>query len=461
MSKLFAAKDVPPGYRPMGSVGRAVNVCAANKEAYRIDLARQRYVWNHFLALQMDQYRITGQFIFFAEMSRQLTMLRHSNLWIGAGGFGGQQRTLRHLERALIDSFPSAGKDGGKRKRFPKFRKLEDRRDTLTVPAEKLRVSYDASGCVTHIGFPKLPLLRVRGLTLTRGCRITSGTVAFDGRGMRVSLSFIAPLPKPVEPQRESIGVDVGLGRLAQLSNGEAIRNPKPLKKAAKKLRRAQRKLARRRKGSVNRRRSAKIVASIHARVANIRKNGLHKASRHIVDMAGLVCVEGMFLNGLARTRMAGSIYDAGIGELLRQIAYKADWAGRRFYEHPRYARSTGCCPDCRMVGRRLKLSERHWTCEECGQEHDRDLAASRWIELIGRETIGLVDTTMVGRRAPEPTSSKSKRGFAGGRKSGSSDPNADAGSPANVSRRIDRRSSKRNNSSANLGVSFKKVDSA
>ena len=100
---------------------------------------------------------------------------------------------------------------------------------------------------------------------------------------------------------------------------------------------------------------------------------------------------------------MAKSFADAGIGEMLRQLRYKAEWAGREYREMPTFDRSTGVCPECGWVGPRLPLAMREWRCDGCGAMHDRDTAAAKVIFLRAVPPV---------RREPAGTSRR-KRGAA------------------------------------------------
>jgi putative transposase len=153
-----------------------------------------------------------------------------------------------------------------------------------------------------------------------------------------------------------------------------------------------EREKVRRRKGSVNRRRTAARLGREHARIAARRRDFAHKLSRRLIDAHEGVAVERLRLKGLMRTRLARSFADAGIAELVRQLRYKAGWAGREFREMPTFDRSTGVCPACGEVGPRLPLGVRVWRCDGCGAGHDRDVAAAQVI-LRGA----------VGRGTPEP----------------------------------------------------------
>jgi putative transposase len=153
----------------------------------------------------------------------------------------------------------------------------------------------------------------------------------------------------------------------------------------------------------VNRKRIVARIGKVHRDVRNARLNFLHKQTTKLVRRYAGIAVEDLSLKGLVRTRLAKSFASAALGEMLRQLAYKAAWAGREWRVMPRFERSTGVCPDCGWIGPRLLLSVETWRCEGCGIEHERDVAAAR-----------VIDLRAVGVANPEPAGgTRRKRGFA------------------------------------------------
>jgi putative transposase len=130
----------------------------------------------------------------------------------------------------------------------------------------------------------------------------------------------------------------------------------------------------------VNRKRTVARLGRAHRALGDARKDAMHKATRALVDAYAGFAVEDLSLCGMMRTGMAGSLADAGLGEFVRTLRYKADWAGGSWAVFPRFRRSTGVCPDCDLVGPKLPLSVRRWACVGCGAVHDRDVAAGRVI---------------------------------------------------------------------------------
>ncbi|HEX5812567.1 MAG TPA: RNA-guided endonuclease TnpB family protein, partial [Pseudonocardia sp.] len=169
------------------------------------------------------------------------------------------------------------------------------------------------------------------------------------------------------------------------------------------KLRRAQRELARRQKGSANRAKSRRKVARCHTRVADTRRDWLHKLSTTIVQENQLIAVEDLAVAGLARTRLARSVNDAGWSTFVQMLEYKARRHGRTFARVDRWFPSTRACSACGAIGEAKPLHIREWTCP-CGAVHDRDVNAARNILAAGRaDSPTLVELVSAGAPVPRP----------------------------------------------------------
>ena len=172
------------------------------------------------------------------------------------------------------------------------------------------------------------------------------------------------------------------------------IDNPRYLRKAERRLERAQQNLSRKQKGSQNRARARVKVAKAHAQVADARRDFLHKLSTDLIRENQAVYVEDLAVKGLARTKLAKSVHDAGWGTFLTMLGEKAARYGRRFVKVDRWFPSSQLCSACRIQDGPKPLNIREWTCPECGTHHDRDVNAARNILLEGRRTAA-------GRAAP------------------------------------------------------------
>ena len=202
-------------------------------------------------------------------------------------------------------------------------------------------------------------------------------------------------------PTLPAVGIDAGLDAHIALGVGLKTAPPKFARKAEKHVRRLNRERDRRRKAqrpSPPHRGAAGAVAS----------RGRRPTERLLRTSAARPrrCLRGIRCRGFELERFDEdevgvlSFADASLGELLRMLRYKAEWAARSWAVYPRFKRSTGVCPDCDLVGPKLSLSVRTWTCEGCGVVHDRDTAAGRVI-LAGATVARAAGVVPVRRDVP------------------------------------------------------------
>ena len=190
---------------------------------------------------------------------------------------------------------------------------------------------------------------------------------------------------RELPPLEAAIGVDVGLTDVAVFSTGEKIPNPKHLAKSAKRLKRAYQDLSRKEKGSQNREKARRTVAHIHARIAVQRLDGLHKLTTRLIRENQTICVESLAIKQMVRNlHLAKAISDAGWGEALRQLEYKAAWYGRRLVKVGRWYPSSKRCHTCGQIVEALSLDVRRWTCPGCASSHDRDINAAKNLLAVG-----------------------------------------------------------------------------
>jgi putative transposase len=177
-------------------------------------------------------------------------------------------------------------------------------------------------------------------------------------------------------------GVDLGLTTFATVVDDDGtvteVHAPKPLQAALRRLRRANRRLSRTRPGSANRDKARSRVAGVHLAVANRRADFLHKATTRLARTKSAVAVETLHVAGMVRNRrLARAVSDAGWGEFIRQLDYKAGWYGARTWKADRWFPSSKTCGCCGHVHRGLVLADRVWACLSCGTVHDRDANAA------------------------------------------------------------------------------------
>ena len=172
-------------------------------------------------------------------------------------------------------------------------------------------------------------------------------------------------------------GIDLGLKHFAVLSDGRKITAPRFLRRAEKHLRRRQRDLSRKQEGSRNRDKARIKVARAHARVADARRDFHHQLSTALIREHQAVAVENLAVRGLARTRMAKSVHDAGWSGFVGMLEYKARRYGRTFIRIGRFEPTSQVCSACGARDGPKPLHVRQWTCPACGARLDRDINAA------------------------------------------------------------------------------------
>jgi len=186
------------------------------------------------------------------------------------------------------------------------------------------------------------------------------------------------------------------------LDSGEKVGNPRFFQTDAKKLAKAQRRLTKKQRGSKNRDKARRTVARIHGRIADRRRDFLHKLSTRIIRENQTICIESLRVKAMAKhPRLAKAIHDVGWGEFVRQLEYKAAWYGRTLVKIDKWYPSSKRCAACGHVLDSLTLASRRWTCPECGTVHDRDVNAAQNILAAGLAVAACGEAVRPGRVRP------------------------------------------------------------
>jgi putative transposase len=181
------------------------------------------------------------------------------------------------------------------------------------------------------------------------------------------------------------VGIDAGITSLATLSTGEKIINPRHESRDRARLSLAQRRLARTQKGSANRDKARLKVARVHARIADRRKDFLHKLSTRIVRDNQAVVIEDLSVRNMVRNHhLARAISDAAWRQMRAMLEYKCEWYGRDLVVIGRWYPSSTTCSACGHHAGPLPLNIREWACVTCGTRHDRDINAAQNIRAAG-----------------------------------------------------------------------------
>ena len=352
-----------------------------------------RVAYNDTIAARGEAWANGGRKLTDAEVSKQLTQAKRTpeRAWLGEVSSVVLQQAVADANTAHRNWLSSlTGKRKGPKLGAPRFRSRRDNRQAV-------RFTKNARFCVTTGGKLRLPKIGDVPVRWSRDLPSdpSSVTVILDAAG-RYHASFVVDIgdPASLPPVDAEVGIDLGLTSFAVLSNGKVIENPRYLRKAERRLKRAQQALSRKQKGSANRAKARVKVARAHVRVADARRDFAHKLSTTITRENQAVYVEDLAVKGLARTRLAKSVHDAGWGMFLTLLADKATRYGRTFARVDRWFPSSQICSACGVQDGPKPLSVRSWTCPACGTAHDRDVNAARNILLEGRKTAA-------GRAAP------------------------------------------------------------
>ena len=211
--------------------------------------------------------------------------------------------------------------------------------------------------------------------------------------------------PESAEVKTHEAGAaDVGIQPLAVDSELNHYLNPKPLYQYLKQLARWQKIQARRQKGSSGWHEAQDRINSIWRKILGLRKDLHHQLSRLLVKKYQVLCIESLNVAGMDKMRsQAKAIRDAAIGELLRQIRYKAEWYGTLIVEAGRFFPSSKTCHQCESINRDLKR-EKHWECPACGAEHERNENAALNLLKIAQEAARDLLKSALGAVGPDVT---------------------------------------------------------
>src|SRR6266566_694665 len=355
-------------------------------------LDRCRELYNAALQERRDAYRLVGKSMTYYDQANQLPDIKQIREEYQDIHSQVLQDALRRVDKAMKAFFRrvKAGETPG----YPRFQGY-NRYDSFTYPQVGFSLTHDNRVCFSKIGSIKVKLHRpIQG-------KVKTCTLKREGEHWYVVFACEVK-ESPLEASDEAVGIDLGLLHFATLSDGSTIENPRYYRKAKKQLERLQQALSRKKRGSTRRKQAVKQVAKAHRKVANQRRDFLHKASHKLLNSYGLIVFEelqssnlrkrpkpkqdesGMYLpNGAAaKGGLNKSISDAGWKMFQQFCVYKAANAGRTvLFVNPKY--TSQICSGCGAVAKK-ELGERWHSCS-CGCELDRDMNAAINILRLGR----------------------------------------------------------------------------
>ncbi|GAA1550985.1 RNA-guided endonuclease TnpB family protein [Actinomadura kijaniata] len=345
-----------------------------------------RVVYNDGLRVR-EEARRQGRAISDNELSKLvITQAKRTpeRSWLGEVSAVVLQQSLADLCVAYRNFWNSrAGRRGGPSVNPPSPKRRKGR--------QAIRFTRNARFSITSSGRLSLPKVGNVKIVWSRPLPAdpSSVTVVKDAAG-RYFASFAVALPAlgPLPSTERQVGIDLGLTHFAVLSDGTRIGDPKWLRRRERKLKRAARAFSRTAEGSENRARARTRLARQHARAADARREFHHQLSTWLVRDNQAVHVEDLAVRGLARSRLAKSVHDAGWGRFLAMLEDKARRHGRVFARADRGFASSQICSACGRRDGPKPLKVREWRCPGCGTRHDRDVNAARNVLDEGRRTV-------------------------------------------------------------------------
>lgn len=343
-----------------------------------------RYVHNRALAERSRAWTQEKRRVTHAETDRMLTGWKRDpeTAWLAEPSKGPLQSALRNLQGAF-DKF------WRKQNRYPKFKKKGKTRDSATY----FRNCFTFRDGRLKLAKQDQPLDVRWSRPLPEDADPSQVTVSRDAAGRWFVSLLVEETITPHALTEATVGIDAGITTLVTLSTGEKVTNPKHEKKDRAKLAKAQRNLARKQKGSNNRAKARLKVARIYARIADRRRDHLHKLTTRLVRENQVIAIEDLAVRNMVKNRsLARAISDASWTELRSMLEYKADWYGRQVIAIDRWYPSSKTCSDCGHLLRSLPLNVREWVCAECGTVHDRDVNAAKNVLAGGLSVIACGD---------------------------------------------------------------------
>lgn len=345
-----------------------------------------RWVFNWALADKTKAWQESKKRISRYDLDKQLPKLKKAaeTTWLSEVNSQTLQQSLVHLELAFDKFFREKkgyprfkSKHGPQAFSCPQSARVDEQSGTLSLPKIgwiPMAFSRSFSGNIKTVTVSRMPTGKYFASLLVE-----------DGK----------PLPAPKKyGDKTTLGVDVGIKHFATLSTGEKIENPRHLKQNLARLKREQRRLSRRKKGSNNCNKQRLKVARLHEKVANCRKDFLHKLSTRLIRENQALAFETLNIAGMLRNhKLAQHIADVAWGMFFEFCGYKAEWKGKNILTIGQF-RPSSRESVCGYVNADFKLSDRVWTCPHCGRTYDRDIQAAqnikRWAlhpENIRRDT--------------------------------------------------------------------------
>lgn len=346
-----------------------------------VEFGNARFVWNHALGMRSKAYDRRKENMNYVSLSRHITQLKRTRRydWL-------EQSTADVLTQKLIDLDTAYQNFFKGRAKFPKFKKKSHAQSIrFALDQRNIQKNYE-SGVLLKL--PKLGEINIKWSQYPDGIP-KMATVSKTPNG-KYFVSFSCEVEAVgYEKTGKSVGIDIGIKDVVVTSDGFYSGAPKFTYKYQRELKQAQRALSRKTKSSNRYAKQRIIVARIHEKIANSRRDFLHKLTTKIVREYDYIAVEDLNVKGMVKNRrLSKAVSDVGMFELKRQLTYKAGWYGKTITQISRWLPSSKTCSGCGLK-RDMKLSDRVFNCAGCNFSMCRDLNAAQNIKMAGNVMLG------------------------------------------------------------------------
>jgi putative transposase len=343
-----------------------------------------RWWWNRALNETTTTYAETGKGLSREGLNALLPALKKEFTWLGECHSQVLQSVTLNLSKSFINFFE-------KRAKFPNFKSKHGKQSIQYPQGTKF---VDNLIYLPKLGWVKISLHR------PLDGEVKTVTISKNPSGQYFAAILTEQEGEYPTPSSEgnAIGVDLGITDFAITSTGSKYPNPRHIKKHECNLKRKQRKLSRKVKGSNSRHKARKLVARVHQRISNSRQDFLHKLSHKLVNENQVIVVEDLAVKNMVRNHcLAKAISDCGWSSFVGMLNYKCEHSGKILVKVDRFFPSSKTCSNCYHRVSSLPLDVRHWTCSNCGTNHDRDVNAAVNIKAEGLRLLALGTSATAG----------------------------------------------------------------
>lgn len=324
-----------------------------------------RFVYNYFLDLKQKAYAENKAKYSYFDLSKLLTELKQEHPWLKEPDKFALQNSARDLDTAYKNFYKGAG--------YPKFKSKKYSKNSYRTAIVEL---FENS-----VKLPKLGQVKIKekNYRLSTG-RAVNATISKTKIGKYfVSICYTEVEIDPLQKTGHSIGLDLGINNFLTTSNYFKVENPKHLEKTEVRLKKLQKELSRKPSGSKNREKTRLKLAKCHERVANQRKDFLHKVSKTLISHYDIIAIEDLNVSGMLKNhRLAKSVSSVSWNTFVNFLEYKAKFYDKKVVKVDRFFPSSQLCSHSGFKNTETKnLGVREWQCPLCGAVHDRDVNAA------------------------------------------------------------------------------------